>query len=355
MRDFEAITFCHDRFVRKRGGRGLLFLPIQLFPILPEIPAECGTQRILAMADKEPLEIPGDLRRKRFDPLPYVLVSPAVAATLTVVFYPMLTAVGMSAYDYVVWKPSASAFIWFGNYLAALKNDLFWTSFKHTLIWIGITVPLQLALGLATALILNQKFAWRWLARMLIIIPWALPSVVIALMWRWIYDANYGVLNDFLLRMKILTESVPWLANSSTALYAIILVLVWQGFPFFAVMLLAGLQSIPQVHYEAAEVDGASAWQRFWHVTLPGLKSVLVTSVLLRLIWVANSVDVIYVMTEGGPGHATYTLPLYAYAQSRKAMKFGYASAIAVMFTALLLVLVTLYLRRIYGKEEARG
>ena len=296
--------------------------------------------------DNKPLELPSDLRRKRFDALPYVLVSPAVIATLAVVFYPMITAIGMSVYDYVVWKPASSKFIWFDNYKAALENDLFWVSFKQTLLWIGLTVPLQLLLGLATALLLNQKFAWRWLARMLIIIPWALPSVVIALMWRWIYDSNYGVLNDFLLRMKILDQSIPWLANASTALYSIILVLVWQGFPFFAVMLLAGLQSIPQVHYEAAEVDGASVWQRFRHVTLPGLKSVLATSVLLRLIWVANSVDVIYVMTEGGPGNATYTLPLYAYAQSRKAMKFGYASAIAVLFTLMMLALVVMYLRR---------
>ncbi len=296
--------------------------------------------------DPEPLEIPKDLRRERFDALPYVLVSPAVLATLAVVFYPMLTAVGMSVYDYVVWKPSASKFVWFDNYVLALKTDLFWTSFWHTLLWIGLTVPMQLLLGMATALLLNQKFAWRWLARMLIIIPWALPSVVIALMWRWIYDANFGVLNEFLLRLKIITMGVPWLATTETALYAIIMVLIWQGFPFFAIMLLAGLQSIPASLYEAAEVDGAGIWGRFRHVTLPGLKSVLVTSILLRLIWVANSVDVIYVMTEGGPANSTYTLPLYAYAQSRKAMKFGYASAIAVMFTLMLLALVVMYLRR---------
>ncbi|MDR1520424.1 MAG: sugar ABC transporter permease [Planctomycetota bacterium] len=258
----------------------------------------------------------------------------------------MLTAMGMSFHDYVVWKPSASKFIWLDNYLAALKSDLFWTSLKQTLLWIGLTVPAQLLLGLATALLLNRKFAWRWLARMLIIIPWALPSVVIALMWRWIYDANYGALNEFLLRLKIVEAGVPWLATSGTALYSIIMVLIWQGFPFFAVMLLAGLQSIPKELYEAVEVDGAGAWGRFRHVTLPGLKSVLVTAVLLRLIWVANSVDVIYVMTEGGPGTASHTLPLYAYALSRKALRFGSASAIAVLFTLMLLTLVVMYLRR---------
>ncbi len=296
--------------------------------------------------------IPLDIRKKTFDILPYVLVSPAVVATLAVVFYPMLTAIGMSFYDYIVWRPSTSKFIWFDNYLAALQTEVFWTAFKQTLYWIGLTVPLQLLLGLATALLLNREFAWRWLARMLIIIPWALPSVVIALMWRWIYDSNYGVMNDFLLRLGILERSVPWLAHPSTALYSIIFVLVWQGFPFFAVMLLAGLQAIPKTHYEAAEVDGAGIWQQFWNVTLPGLKPVLITSTLLRVIWVANSVDIIYVMTGGGPGYSTYTLPLYAYNQSRKAMKFGFASAIAVFFTVMLLAIVVMYLRRMGEKTE---
>jgi ABC-type sugar transport systems, permease components len=297
--------------------------------------------------------LPLDLRRKKFDPLPYVLISPAVLAMLAVVFYPMITAVGMSFYDYVVWKPASSKWIWFDNYLTALRSDIFWVSFKQTLVWIGCTVPFQLALGLATALLLNREFAWRWLARMMIIIPWALPSVVIALMWRWIYDSNYGVLNDFLLRLKILDHSVPWLAQPNTALYSIIFVLIWQGFPFFAVMLLAGLQSIPKVHYEAAEVDGAGTWAQFRHITLPGLKSVLVTSTLLRIIWVANSVDVIFIMTGGGPGYSTYTLPLFAYNQSRKAMKYGFASAIAVLFTTLLLALVFMYLRRTSEKGDS--
>ncbi len=305
------------------------------------------------MSRDDTLSLPLDLRRKAFSPLPYVLVSPAVLAMLAVVFYPMVTAVSMSFYDYVVWRPATSKFLWFDNYVAALQSEIFWTSFKQTLLWIGLTIPLQLLLGLVTALLLNQEFAWRWLARMLIIIPWALPSVVIALMWRWIYDPNYGVLNDFLLRMNFLEQSVPWLASPDTALYSVVFVLVWQGFPFFAVMLLAGLQSIPKVHYEAAEVDGAGVWAQFRHVTLPGLKSVLVTSTLLRIIWVANSVDVIYIMTGGGPGYSTYTLPLFAYNQSRRAMKYGFASAIAVLFTALLLALVFMYLRRMSEKGDS--
>ncbi|MEZ5670230.1 MAG: sugar ABC transporter permease [Alphaproteobacteria bacterium] len=278
--------------------------------------------------------------------LPYALLSPAVLVTLAIVFLPMLQAAWMSLHDYVLFKPNAIAFVWFDNFVAALGDPVFWTALWHTAIWIGLTVPAQLLLGLATALLLNRQFWWRPLARALIIVPWALPSVVIALMWAWIYDSNYGVLNEFLLRVDILRQSVPWLADPDTALYAIILTLTWQGFPFFAVMILAGLQSIPATYYEAAAIDGAGTLRQFWHITLPGIAGVLTTAVLLRVIWVANSIDVIFVMTGGGPGYATYTLPLYAFVKARTNLDYGYGSALAVLFTLLLLGFVVVYLRR---------
>ena len=278
--------------------------------------------------------------------LPYALLSPAVLVTLAIVFFPMLQAAWMSLHELVLFRPTVMPFVWLDNFIAAFSDEVFWISLQHTGIWIGLTVPLQLLLGLATALLLNRQFWWRPLARALIIIPWALPSVVIALMWAWIYDSNYGVLNDFLLRTDILQRSVPWLADPDTALYAVILTLTWQGFPFFAVMILAGLQSIPDSYYEAAAIDGAGAWRQFWHITLPGIAGVLVTAVLLRVIWVANSIDVIFVMTGGGPGYATYTLPLYAFLKARTNLDYGYGSALAVLFTLLLMGVVVLYLRR---------
>lgn len=278
------------------------------------------------------------------------MLSPAVLVTLAIVFFPMVQAIWMSLHDYVLFRPKNITFVGLKNYLAALNDEVFWISLRHTLLWIGLTVPSQLLLGLLTALILNQRFFWRPLARALIIIPWALPSVVIALMWVWIYDSNYGVLNDLLLRLHILQQAIPWLADPDTALYAIILTLTWQGFPFFAVMILAGLQSIPASYYEAASIDGASTWRQFWHITLPGIAGVVMTAVLLRIIWVANSIDVIFVMTGGGPGYSTYTLPLYAFIRARTGLDFGNGSAIAVLFTLLLLGIVVLYLRRA-GRE----
>jgi len=278
--------------------------------------------------------------------LPYAMLSPAVLVTLTIVFLPMIQTAWMSLHEYVLFRPNKFDFIGLENFRNALQDEVFWISLRHTAIWIGVTIPAQLLLGLVAALLLNQHFPWRPVARALIIIPWALPSVVIALMWAWIYDSNYGVANEFLLRLGLIQRAIPWLADPDTALFSIILTLTWQGFPFFAVMILAGLQSIPKSYYEAASIDGASAWRQFWHITLPGIAGVMMTAVLLRMIWVANSFDVIFVMTGGGPGYSTYTLPLYAFLKARTNLDFGYGSALAVMFTALLMILVLIYLRR---------
>jgi multiple sugar transport system permease protein len=284
--------------------------------------------------------------------LPYLLLAPAVVVTLVIVFMPMVQAVWTSFYDLILFKPNASKFVGFGNYVKLFNDPVFWTALWNTLLWIGLTVPLQMGLGLLAALLLNREFPWRGLARALIIIPWALPSVVIALMWRWIYDPNTGVLNDILVYLSIVQTAVPWLADPDVAIYAIIATLTWQGFPFFAVMILAGLQGIPKSQYEAASIDGASAWRQFIHITLPGIAPVLATAGLLRVIWVANSMDVIFVMTGGGPGYATHTLPLYAFIKARQNLDFGYGTSIAVTFTILLGAFVVLYLARTMREVE---
>ncbi|CDZ60571.1 carbohydrate ABC transporter permease [Neorhizobium galegae] len=284
--------------------------------------------------------------------LPYWLLAPAVVVTVVIVFMPMVQAVFTSFYDLILFRPNASKFVGFGNYIKLFNDPVFWTALWNTIIWIGLTVPLQMGLGLVAALLLNREFPWRGLARALIIIPWALPSVVIALMWRWIYDPNTGVLNDILIYLSIVQSAVPWLADPKVAIYAIIATLTWQGFPFFAVMILAGLQGIPRSQYEAASIDGASTWRQFVHITLPGIAPVLATAGLLRVIWVANSMDVIFVMTGGGPGYATHTLPLYAFIKARQNLDFGYGTAIAVTFTILLGAFVVLYLSRTMREVE---
>ena len=224
-------------------------------------------------------------------------------------------------------------------------SPLFWESLGHSLLWVVVSVTLQFALGLVTALLLERRFAWRSLARALVIVPWALPSVIIGLVWTWMLDFNLGVINQIAVRIGLIAEPIAWLARPDTAMAAVILAVVWQGFPFFAVTLLAGLQSIPREHYEAAAIDGAGALARFRHVTLPGLAPVIATSVLLRMIWVSNSLDLILVMTGGGPGTATHTLPLYAFLKAWSGANYGYGSALAVVLSVLLLGVVISYAR----------
>ena len=174
-------------------------------------------------------------------------------------------------------------------------------------------------------------------------------------MWRWMYDGNSGVINDLLVRMGILQEYFPWLANSSTALGAIMIALMWQGFPFFAIMILAGLQAIPQSLYQAADVDGATTFQKFTRITLPMLLPILLTTLLLRIIWVANSMDVIYVMTGGGPGYSTHTLPVLSFIRAYKALDFGYASTLAIYLTLFLIVFVASYIFKVLKSEDKFG
>lgn len=293
------------------------------------------------------------MRKRKADLFPYTLVSPALAVTVVIIFFPIVQTAAMSLFHYVIWQPKRNRFIGLGNYLQALQDEVFWISLKNTLLWIVGVVSLQLLLGFATALLLNRRFKWRGLARSLILIPWVTPSVITALMWRWMYDGNNGVINDLLVRIGLLKAYFPWLANSTTALPAIMIALMWQGFPFFAIMILAGLQAIPRSLYEAAEVDGATAGQRFFRITLPMLLPILFTSILLRIIWVANSLDVIYIMTGGGPGYATHTLPLYSFIRAYKALDFGYASTIAIFLTILLVAIVAGYVIRVLRSQEA--
>jgi multiple sugar transport system permease protein len=277
---------------------------------------------------------------------PYSFLLPALLVTALVILFPVIQTIWFSLQDYILYDPDNAQFVGLRNFAAALQDEVFWISLTHSAVWVVGIVSVQLLLGLGAALLLNQSFWWRDIARALVIIPWALPSVIIGLMWTWIYDFNVGVLNDLLLRVGVISAPAPWLAQPSTALTCVMLALVWQGFPFFTVMILAGLQTVPAELYEAAEIDGATAWRQFIHVTLPSIAGIIATAVLLRVIWVANSLDVILVMTGGGPGYATHTLPLYAFLRAYTGMEFGYAASLALILTAMLLVIVWLYVHR---------
>ena len=278
--------------------------------------------------------------------LPWLLLAPALIATGFLVLLPVADTLWLSLHDVILYRPRSQPFVGLGNYVALLDDADFWESLGHSLVWVVVAVGLQFSLGFATALLLNRAFPWRGLARALVIVPWALPSVIIGLVWTWMLDFNLGLVNTLGLRWGLLDAPVAWLAQPGTAMVAVILAVVWQGFPFFAITLLAGLQGIPKELYEAAEIDGASTFNSFRNVTLPSLAPVIATALLLRMIWVANSLDLILVMTGGGPGTATQTLPLYAFLKAWSGADYGHGSALAVVLALLLLGVVSTYAAR---------
>ena len=275
--------------------------------------------------------------------LPWLLLAPALVATLLLVLVPVGETFWLSLHEVILFRPRSRPFVGLGNYVAVLGDPLFWESLGHSVVWVVVAVTLQFGLGLATALLLNRTFAWRAVARALVIVPWALPSVITGLVWTWMLDFNLGLVNQLGVRWGLLDQPIAWLARPDTAMAAVILAVVWQGFPFFAVTLLAGLQAIPREHYEAASIDGAGVFASFMNVTLPGLAPVIATALLLRMIWVSNSLDLILVMTGGGPGTSTHTLPLYAFLKAWSGANYGYGSAVAVILTVLLLAVVIAY------------
>lgn len=277
---------------------------------------------------------------------PWVLLGPALSITALIVLFPAAQTIWMSLHEVRLFRPRSQPFVGLANYATALADPVFWQSLGTSLVWVVTAVGLQFLLGLGAALLLNRRFAWRGLARALIVVPWALPSVIIGLIWTWMLDFNLGLINEVGLRLGLLDQPIAWLSQPGTALAAVILAVVWQGFPFFAVTLLAGLQAIPAELYEAAALDGAGAFDKFVNVTLPGIAGVMITALLLRLIWVANSLDLILVMTGGGPGTATQTLPLHAFLTAWSGGNYGQGSALAVMLTLLLLTVVIVYVAR---------
>ena len=283
---------------------------------------------------------------------PYLLITPALVAVLTVVFVPVANAILMSFQSYDLRRPSGIGFVGLKNYLAVFGDPLFWRALWKTILWVLFGVGLQFFFGLVLALLLNRNFFGRGLVRSISLIPWVTPGVLIGLMWRWIFDGSYGVLNDLLLRLGVIHDKIPFLAQPATAFPAVVLTIVWQGIPFFALMLLAGLQGIPDELYDAADVDGASGFQKLVRITIPSLKNIIFVTTLLRIIWVANSVDVIFNLTEGGPAYSTQTLSVYIFNKGN-ALNLGYASTMSIMLTLLLALVAVLYLKSIFKNQEA--
>jgi multiple sugar transport system permease protein len=276
----------------------------------------------------------------------YLLLVPALIPVLVLSVYPLLRGVWLGFTDARAGRDLPTHFTGLENYRELLHDTLFWQSFEVGLIWAFSVTALQFVLGLGLANLLNQPLRLRWLGRTLALVPWAMPPVIVGIMWRLVYHPDAGLINELLYQLGAGGAQRNWLGDFSTALPAVIAVGVWAGMPQTTVVLLAGLQGIPQELHEAAAVDGASAWQRFRRITLPQLAPVIVAITSLDFIWNFNSFGLVYVLTGGGPGGKT-TLPmLFAYDEAFRYGHYGYAAALGNVMVVIIVAMLALYLRR---------
>ena len=282
----------------------------------------------------------------------YSYLLPAALCMLATVVVPIGMAMKMSLYNDVLYKPQEYRFIGLGNYVRLAQDPVFWLTLWNSFVWVFGSVVLQFVAGFAAALLLHQAFRGRALVRMLALLPWIIPGVVVGLIWEWLYQPNYGVINDLLIRAGWLHDRIAWLSSPDLAMAAVVFTNVWRGIPFFTIMLLAGLQAIPGELYEAAHVDGAGVLARFRHITLPLLRPIIVVATATRIIWTFNYADLIFVMTSGGPANATQITSTYTLLQAYANLDFGYAAALSVVLLLVMLAFTAAYLRLTRGVEE---
>lgn len=294
----------------------------------------------------------GERLRRSFDRywFAYAMLAPVFIVMGVLVFYPLVQGIYLSFTNAdelnFGGKDIPSTYEWIGldNYKTIFTSAEFKSVAWFTVIWTFVNVFFHFTLGLVLALALNRTLLFRGWYRMLLLVPWAVPSFISAFAWRFLFNSPYGFFAQVLQKLGVPLEDVPgFLSDPNWAKFVVILANVWLGIPFMMVALLGGLQSIDQDLQDAAAVDGANAWQRFWAVTMPGLRPVAATVILLGLIWTFNMFNVIYLITGGGPGNATQTFPTFAYQWAFVYRDYGVATAYGVIILSILLVFSQFY------------
>jgi multiple sugar transport system permease protein len=277
----------------------------------------------------------------------WVMLAPGVLFLLAFVAYPFFYGIFLSLQDRRV--ASAGTFVGLANFVTQAHDAVFWQVARNTFVYTIVATFLKMVGGLAMALVMNQHFRGRNLARAFLLLPFIVPTVLSTVAWMWILDPTFSVINWTLRNTGLITQNFSWLGNATLAMVSIILVNTWRGLPFYGITLLAGLQTIPPDLYEAAAIDGASLTQRFWHITMPVIRPVLIIVTMFSIIFTFSDFQLIYVLTHGGPANATHLFATYAFDIGMSAGVLGMGAAVALAMLpalALLIVALTLYLRR---------
>jgi multiple sugar transport system permease protein len=285
--------------------------------------------------------------------LGFLLLLPAFALLAGVVLYPIGTLLWTSTQQLHLAQPWLEGFVGLENYRRALADGRFWSSLGNTALYVVITVPGAVVAGLALAMLADLPFRVKWPVRLGLLLPWALPLVFAGLIFRWFFEYEQGLVNALLRGLG--AEPLRWLSTPILAFIATSLAIIWKSSSFVALVLLAGLQAIPASLYEAAEVDGASFWQKFWRITLPMLIPALVVATIFRTITAIQTFDIPYAMTGGGPGHATETLAMYVHRTTIDVLDFGYGSALAALMFLISLGVTSVYIGHIRRDAGSGG
>ena len=281
-----------------------------------------------------------------------LLLLPALVLLALVVFYPLAQALLLGLRDAKLLNAAFAPFIGLENFSRLLADNIFWEAAKNSFVLSFISIAGALVIGMALALVLNERLPFRSFFRGLALVPWVTPGVVVALLFLYMFNSQVGILDYTLVQLGITGEFVDWFGSTQNALWAVAFANIWHQAPFYMVMILAGLQTVPQELYEAAKVDGASVFQRFRYVTLPGIRGILAIIVILQIIWNFNNFDLIWALTEGGPVNSTTTLAIYVYRTAFIGLEIGYAAAIGLVLLVCLAVFAAIYIRLMQRGEE---
>jgi multiple sugar transport system permease protein len=279
--------------------------------------------------------------------LGYILIAPAVLLVSVIIIYPLFISIDLSFQDVklprigAARKPFTTA-----NYEKLFTSPEFWMACWVTLKLVTAVTIGSLFVGVSTALLVNNKFRGRKIARLAMALPWAVPEVIAVVIFAWIFDSSFGLMSWLFIKLGFANEMITWVSTPGAAFWALAITMIWKGFPFVSIMTLAGLQSIPSDFYAAAKVDGAGVWQRFRWITIPMLRPVLGVTLILVILWVFRDFSIIKVLTGGGPLKSTQTLSIMTYDQAFGFFKFGYASAVGVVTLVICVVAALLMLGR---------
>lgn len=282
---------------------------------------------------------------------PYFFILPCLILVIVIIFYPVVVGVINSFRNLSLITTVPPRFVGIGNFVRLFNDSMFWSSLGKSCIWTTSIVAVTMVAGFGIAILLNQDIRGKRIFRGLVLIPWVIPAAIGGVIWKWIYAEQYGLLNFLLKRLGIITVYQPWLSIPDKAFWAVTFVAIWKGIPFVAITFLAGLQSIPPYLYEAAKVDGANSWQLLRWITIPQLKGLALIVALLTAIWNFNQFEIIQVITRGGPGNATSTLPVFTYKLFSQAFQISYASSVAVVMLAIMSFLAYFYIKRLLLSE----